>query len=149
MAITFPTNTEETIDAIRGVIGRDVTFYLVDYTTCSSCSLDTLTNTSTDSFCPTCSGVYYIPVPSGVTISGHVTWGNTDQLMWAPGGQVFDGDCRIQIKYTLNNLDTVKNCEYVEADNIRLRVDKHILRGVKDLNRIIILLSEEERENGN
>ena len=69
--------------------------------------------------------------------------------MWAPGGQVFDGDCRIQIKYTLNNLDTVKNCEYVEADNIRLRVDKHILRGVKDLNRIIILLSEEERENGN
>lgn len=145
MSITFPTNTEEVIDGIRTVIGRDVNFYQMTISECPTCSLDPITENSTDSFCPTCSGLYYIDTPYSVTISGHVTWGNIDALQWVPGGQLFDGDCRIQIKYTLDNLDIVTNSEYVIADSVRLVVDDYALRGVQDLNRIVIILNQEER----
>ena len=145
MSITFPTNTEDIIDEIRVAIGRDVDFYQLVSTECTECSLDPITDTSTNSFCPTCSGLYYINTVSGTTISGHVTWGNVDTLGWFPGGQVFDGDCRVQIKYTLDNLSTVKNSEYMVVDDIQLRIDDYALRGVKNLNRIVITTSQEER----
>jgi len=144
MSITFPTNTEDIIDEIRVAIGRDVDFYQLVSTECTECSLDPITDTSTNSFCPTCSGLYYINTVSGTTISGHVTWGNVDTLGWFPGGQVFDGDCRVQIKYTLDNLSTVKNSEYMVVDDIQLRIDDYALRGVKVLNRIVISASQEE-----
>jgi len=144
MSITFPTNTEDIIDEIRVAIGRDVDFYQLVYTECTECSLDPITDTSTNSFCTTCSGLYYINTVSGTTISGHVTWGNVDTLGWFPGGQVFDGDCRVQIKYTLDNLSTVKNSEYMVVDDIQLRIDDYALRGVKVLNRIVISASQEE-----
>jgi len=144
MSITFPTNTEDIIDEIRVAIGRDVDFYQLVSTECTECSLDPITDTSTNSFCTTCSGLYYINTVSGTTISGHVTWGNVDTLGWFPGGQVFDGDCRVQIKYTLDNLSTVKNSEYMVVDDIQLRIDDYALRGVKVLNRIVISASQEE-----
>jgi len=81
MTININWNSEqeiEVIDAIRGAIGRDVTFNIVASSTgCPDCSLDPVTNTSTDSFCQTCDGKYWIPVYSGVVVSGHITYGGS------------------------------------------------------------------------
>ena len=147
MSIIYPTLQEQqVIDDIRGAIGRDVIFYKEYLTTCSGCTLDTLTGNSTNSFCPICSGSYYISTYSGVTLSGHVTWGNINDVTWPVGGEIFNGDCRTQIKYTLDNLDTVKSASYVEIDGIRLKIKDYILRGVQTINRIIILLKQKERD---
>jgi len=143
MAITWPSNTKSIIDEIRGAIGRDVTFHIVASSIpCDYCDLDPTTNTSIDSFCPVCSGNYWIPVYSGVTISGHVTWGNADILNWQTGGMLMDGDCRIQIEYTPENITVVDATEWVEVDNKELEIKKRIYRGVKELNRIILNLIE-------
>lgn len=145
MNIAFPNDTTETIDAIRGVIGRDVTFVVtVSSISCHVCELDPVTNTSMDQFCVYCSGLYYTPVYSGYVISGHVTWGGADIMGWVAGGQYFDGDCRVQIKHTATNLNIVNNTEYVEVDNKVLTIKSKILRGVQNLNRIILDLIEKE-----
>lgn len=145
MSITYPTlQAGLTIDEIRNSIGRDVLFYLESTTTCDDCTLDPLTNTSTNSFCPTCLGAYYISTFSGIAIKGHVTWGNVDTLTWPVGGQVFNGDCRIQIKYTAANLNIVQSAKYIEIDNIKLKIKNYILRGVQILNRIVIILDQKE-----
>lgn len=143
MTITFPSNTAAIIDEIRGVIGRDVIFYtLAGSTECPVCNLDPTTGTSTDSFCETCSGVYYIPIYSGVSISGHITWTSSDILNWQTGGQLFDGDCRIQIKYTPENITVLDATKWVEVDGKSLEIKERSLRGVQQLNRIVLSLIE-------
>lgn len=145
MAITFPTNTKTIIDEIRGAIGRNVDFYVTTSSyTCQTCSLDPTTGTSTDSFCMTCSGLYYIPMLYSTTISGHITWGKSDKLNWVTGGQFFEGDCRLQIEYSDINLDLVNGAKYVVVDGKRLTIDTITLRGAQELNRIVLNLSEEE-----
>jgi hypothetical protein len=145
MVITFPSNTKEIIDDIRGAIGRNVTFYIVaSSTACSVCSLDPVTNTSTDSFCPVCSGVYWIETLSGVTTSGHITWGKADKTNWVTGGQFFEGDCRLQIEYTDSLVSTVDSAKYVIVDDKKLTVRAKELRGVPTLNRVVLTLEEEE-----
>lgn len=149
MNIVWPDNTTEIIDKIRGAIGRDVTFYVVASSTpCPTCSLDPITNESTDSFCPTCSGIYWIPVYSGYTVSGHITWGNMDTLQWITTGQYFDGNARVQIKYTPESLSIVEQTQdsgYVVVDNESMEIKSILLRGVKNINRILINLIKKER----
>jgi len=142
--ITWPTaQDEEVVDAIRSAIGRETTWYIVASSSpCPDCSLDPITNTSTDSFCITCGGEYWIPTYSGVTISGHVNWGYSEQLGWVSGGQLNEGECRVQIKYTLANLNAVDNAKWVEVDGKTMEVVKRILRGVQTLNRILVDLRE-------
>jgi ribosomal protein S8 len=106
---------------------------------------DPVTETSTDSFCPTCSGVYYIPVYSGTSIQGHVTWAYSEQLGWPTGGKQFEGDVRIQIKYTEANLSAVDNAKWVEVDGRQMEVKKRTLRGVQSINRILVDLLEKEK----
>lgn len=143
--ITWPDYTTEVVDAIRGAIGRDTYWYIVASSTpCPVCSLDPVTNTSTNSFCVICSGTYWIDVYSGVSISGHITWGTAEVLQWTSGGQYFTGDCRVQIKDTPSNRATVDNTKYAIVDTKKLRIDKVIYRGVKQLNRILIDLVEDE-----
>ena len=147
IAITWPSAQEvEVVDAIRGAIGREVNFITHTVSGCSACSLDPVTNTSTDSWCLTCSGRYWIETYSGTLISGHITWGQADILNWYSAGQQFDGDCRVQIKYTITNLELVKTCDWVEVDDKKLQVKKTILRGVQPLNRILIDLVELEED---
>lgn len=147
MGITFPNNTVEIIDGIRYAIGRMVTFYKIATTIpCPVCNLDPITNTSTDSFCPVCSGVFWLYTYSGVSVSGHVNWGQADQLNWATGGQIFEGDCRVQIKYTVANLDLVDNTKWLVVDGKKMSILKVIPRGVKPLNRILLDLREEGKE---
>lgn len=146
MNIVWPNDTKDVIDNIRGAIGRDVEFYVVASSiACSVCSLDFTTGHSTDSFCPICSGVYWVPVYSGYTISGHVTWANADILQWYPGGQQFDGDARVQIEYTITNLNIVDRSEYVHVDNKIMEIKNFILRGVQSINRILIDMIEKEK----
>ncbi len=142
--ITFPTDTKDTIDAIREAIGRSIVFSTPVRTVCSGCSLDPITDTSTDSFCVICDGEGYVTTYSGTTISAHVTWGKADELGWVTGGQYLEGDCRVQIEYSTGNITVVDGSEFVTVDGKRLSVRKKILRGVPDLNRILIDLKEED-----
>lgn len=144
---TFPSDTVTVIDGIRGAIGREVTWYVVASSApCTNpvCHLDVVTNTSTNSFCPTCSGNYWIYTYSGVVTDAHVTWGFSEQLGWVTGGQLPEGDCRVQVKYTITNLDAVERAKWVEVDGKKLEVVKKILRGVPNINRILVDLNELE-----
>ena len=143
---TWPTDFEkDVVDSIREAIGREITLYVVASSVpCPDCSLDEVNNTSTDSFCSTCSGDYWINTYSGVPISGHVTWGYSEQLGWVSGGQLDEGECRIQIAFSEDNLSTVNNAIWVEVDGKVMQIVKRILRGVKNINRILIDLIEKE-----
>jgi len=142
MKIVFP-ETKEIIDEIRSAIGRPVVFYVIaSLSGCSSCDLDPVANTSVDSFCTECNGTYWIPVYSGVIISGHVSWGKSDQMRWESGGQWYEGSCGVQIAYSLDNLETVRDSIYVIVDDKEMEVRKTMLRGVPELNRILIDLIE-------
>lgn len=147
MSITWPDNTVTVIDDIRGAIGRSVDFYTIASTTpCPLCNLDPITNTSTDSFCPTCSGMFWLYTYSGVSVSGHVTWGYADQMGWATGGQIYEGDCRVQVKYTVANLNLVENAKWLVVDGKKMSIVKVIYRGVPTVNRILLDLREEGKE---
>jgi hypothetical protein len=147
--VSWPSNTTEIIDDIRFAIGRLVDFYtIIENVACTGCSLDPVTNTSVNSFCPICSGTYWIPVWSGTSISGHITWAGADIMGWAGGGQYFDGDVRVQIKKTDEYLTIVDQCQvsgYVIVDNKVMTIRKRILRGVQNLNRILIDMIEKEQ----
>ena len=138
----------EVVDAIRNAIGRSVVWYVVaSSVACSACDLDPVTGNSTNSFCEFCNGNYFIPTYSGVVISGHITWNFSEQLGWVSGGQMDEGDCRVQIKYTPDNLSTINNAKYAIVDNRRMDIVKRTYRGVKNLNRILVDLSEDELGN--
>lgn len=147
MPITFPTNTREITNDIRTAIGRNVTFVVTMESDCPTCTIDPVTNTSTDSFCPTCSGYGYLHTTSGYTVNAHVTWGPADMLNWQSAGQLFDGDCRIQVEYIPATV-TVLNLKpsYVLVDGKKMSIRKKILRGVPSINRILIDLIEQESE---
>lgn len=144
--VIWPDSTKQVIDDIRGAVGRDVEFFVVASSiACPTCSLDPITNHSTDSFCPICSGIHWIPVYSGVVVSGHVTWGSADFQDWQSGGYQFDGDVRVQIEFTVANLDTVDNAVYVHVDDKIMEIKNFILRGVQSINRILIDMIEKEK----
>ena len=149
VSIVFPENTEEVIDAIRGAIGRLVDFYVVASSiACPVCDLDPTTQTSVDSFCPVCSGVYWIPVWSSISISGHITWGDVDLMGWQVGGKYFDGDARVQIKRTSEHITIVEQVQdngYMVVDDKIMDIKSIIPRGVQSLNRILIDVKERER----
>jgi hypothetical protein len=148
MVITFPSNTREIINQIRTAIGRDVFFYIVDTVTqCPICDLDPITNTSTDSFCTTCSGEYWIKTYTGIPVSGFISWQPSDILNWQSAGQLFDGDCRVQIERTDYNLQLVELTKFVVVDNKVMEIRKVTPRGVKELNRLLIDLIEKEKSN--
>jgi hypothetical protein len=142
--ITFPLTTD-TIDAMRLAIGRNATFYIpASSAACPICLLDPITNTSTNSFCNICEGNYWITTFSGVNILAHITWGGVDQMGWAPGGQYFEGDCRVQIKYTTYNDGIVDSAVRVVVDDKEMKIKNKIYRGFKEINRILLDLTEEE-----
>lgn len=138
------------VNAIRDVIGRNVTFwYIASTSECAepNCSLDPVTNTSTNSFCPVCSGHYYIYTYSGEDINAHVTWGFSEQLGWVTGGQLDEGECRVQIEHTAHNVYVVDNAKWVTVDGRIMQIVKKLYRGVQSINRILIDLIEKEYES--
>lgn len=145
MAITFP-ETKATIDSIRDAIGREVTIYVtVTGIACTeaTCSLDPVTNLSTDSFCTICGGNYWIDTLSGYTCSGHIRWLGADKPMWVSGGIIEDGDCKVTLTMSDVNLTNVKNSHHFVVDDIEMYLKEYRLRGVQELNRIQCILLED------
>jgi hypothetical protein len=148
MGITFPNNTVEIIDSIRSVVGRPIDFIVVVSSYgCYNCSLDPITDKSDNSFCPICSGEYWIHDYDTVTVSAHVNWGPSELESWQGGGILYDGQASAQIKYTNENVVLADSSIYVVVDGKRMEVKKKILRGVQPLNRIILTLEESEKED--
>jgi hypothetical protein len=145
--IVWPTDTETVIDAMRDAIGRPVEFIYTAYSIpCSACSLDPVTGTSDNSFCPICSGSYYIDTISGYTISGVISWGPSDSLRWATGGELLAGDCLLQVKLTDELVDVISKTRSVRVDNRLMEIKKTLRRGARGLNRILISLIEKDNE---
>lgn len=143
MNIVFPSNTKTVIDAIRTAIGRDVEFhYVVSSYECPNCDLDPVTNTSDNSFCTVCSGTYYIDIISGYTVPAVITWDPSDKTAWYAGGTISDGDCLIQVEVTDEILGILPTVVDVTVDGKLLEVKKKRLRGVKNINRILMSLKE-------
>jgi len=140
------TNRVNIIDQIRAAIGREVYFMIPTYSGCPepTCSLDIVTNTSTDAFCNTCNGEYWIPIYDEVTISGHVFWKRADEETWVTGGKYPDGVCTVQIKYTTENLSGVESADYIRVDDRLMKIKSKVFRGVPQINRIILTLDEVE-----
>jgi hypothetical protein len=78
------------------------------------------------------------------TLKAHITWGPADMLGWYTGGQIPEGSCRIQIKYSTVNEQLVKDTSYVIVDGKDMVVKKTHLRGVPNLNRILLDLIEKD-----
>jgi hypothetical protein len=145
MDISFPDNTTEIIDAIRGAIGRPIVIQVVASSiVCPTCGFNPVTEDALDPFCPTCSGDGLIFTYDYITVSGHVTWGWRDLPNWVTGGQYFTGDCVVQIKFTDEILDAVKRAKYFYVDGTKMVFQKYVFRGVPEVNRIIIDLRQEE-----
>lgn len=142
MIITFPTNTREIINAIRSGIGRTITFYREVKTPCSGCSIDPITDTSTDSFCIICNGNGYVYSYSGYPVLAHITHGPINDLDWRTGGQIFLGDGKVQIEYTQANDEITEDAKYVVVDQLEFTIDTKNYRGVPELNRIVLDLKK-------
>jgi hypothetical protein len=147
MQITWPSNTRETIEDIINTIGRPVEFVTVTYSACPLCGLDPVTNTSTDSFCISCSGVYWIPMYSGTDITAHVTWKYADALNWEAGGMIFNGDGIIKIMYSGPYMSVLENTEYVVVDGKQVEISNITLLGVPQINRVQMDFKERKKED--
>lgn len=147
MQITFPTGTRTVIESIINAIGRPVTFYTSTLSGCYNCSLDPVTNTSTDSFCPVCSGVHWIPTYSGSDITAHITWKFADKDQWETGGHVFIGDGIVKIMYSGPYMDIVNSTDYMVVDGKQTNIEKITLLGVPSINRIILDFKERSKED--
>lgn len=149
MTITFPSDTKDTIDAIRDAIGRDITFNIntgLVACTVSGCTLDPVTNVSTNSFCPTCGGEYWIATITGSVLTAHVRWASMDTEIRYPAGSVYNGDCRAQIEYSDANVTILDQTETVTVDDKLMSIDKIIYKGVPEINRIVLILNEEDTD---
>lgn len=148
MILTYPTDLEtEAVDAMRVAIGRDITFNYLDHTDeCTLCDENPMDHTSTNPYCTGCGGTHFIAIIERYSTLAHITWGPADKMAWETGGQIFNGDCRVQIKYTQPNLDIVDKTLTVEVDGQLLEIRKTILRGVQILNRIILDLIQIEKD---
>lgn len=148
MELAWPTKEfrNEFLNSTIEEIGRAVDFYYI-YSSydCPTCDLDPVTNTSTDSFCPTCSGNGYLYVYSGTTVSGHVSWKYSENLNWYAAGTQMQGDCQVRVNYSPEVYTLVDKSVYVVVDEREMEVDKITLRGAPDYDRIIISLMQKEK----
>lgn len=147
MNIIWPSGTRDTIENIINTIGRDVTFYSSTLSGCYNCSLDPVTNTSTDSFCQICSGVYWIPTWSGDAIKAHVTWKFADSEEFNTGGTVFLGDGIIKVMYSGPYMDIIDRSDYAVVDSKQVNIQRVTLLGVPSVNRIILDFKERSKED--
>lgn len=144
----FPSNSKEIVTAIISQVGRPVTFYNVaSVSGCYLCSYDPISDTSTDSFCPVCSGEYWIPTYSGYTVTAKVTWGKSEYDDWVTGGKVENGDCQLTVIHEPEVESTISTSKYVVVDDRQLNLKSIVLRGIAPTyNRILVILKEKEKE---
>lgn len=144
MTIFWP-ETEDTIDAIREAIGRNITILVtVSGVPCPACSLNPVSNLSTNPFCPVCGGVYWTNSTSGYLVKAHVTIGKIDLPWRVAGGYLEKGEANVQIKYTDENLYLVEHAEHYIVDGKTYLKQDISFRGIPDINRMVITLKEQE-----
>jgi len=145
MIITWPSNFARTVtDSIRNAIGRVITIFVkVSGIPCPICTLDPVTNLSTDPFCASCGGNYWINTTSSYLCSAHIRWRKTDQPLWSPGGIVDEGDCKVTICYSGEALNNVINSDHFLVDDEELYMKSYILKGVRTPNRIAVTLLQD------
>lgn len=136
-------------EIITNSTGRDVDFFYV-YSSypCPNPddSYDPVTDTSTNSFCPICSGIYWIPTYSGVTMSGHVTWKFDYKNEFETGGRVFIGDVQVKVMHTEDRERFIKDdVKYLVVDDIVVDIVKITKLG-NPPNRLIVSCKEREEE---
>ena len=79
------------------------------------------------------------------TLSGHVTWKYSEDVVWYSAGQQVAGDCQVRINYLPETVLVVDKTRYVVIDNRVMQINKVNLRGAPEVNRIIITLMEKEK----
>jgi hypothetical protein len=140
----FSFDSTEITNKIREGIGRTVTFYREYKTDCPTCELDPVHQTSLDSYCPTCSGTGWLYTYSGVPMKAVITNKPMDTQQRYTGGYTFDGDCLIQVEYSTANLEVVDGATFITVDDTDYTVKNKILRGVPELNRILVNLKQKD-----
>jgi hypothetical protein len=140
----FSFDSTEITNKIREGVGRLVTFYKEYKTDCPTCELDPVHQTSLDSYCVTCSGRGFLISYSGVSMKAVITNKPMDTQQRYTGGYTFDGDCLIQVEYSPTNLEVVDGATFIEVDATNYTVKNKILRGVPELNRILVNLKQKD-----
>lgn len=147
--ITWP--EQEVRDVLSGILTAVGRSFILNMKSsgiaCPLCSasgyLDPITNSSTNSFCPSCYGLYYLNTISGISISGHIRWTNSETPRWYPGGIIPDGDCIITVAYSDEIRSYIERSKNFVVDDRILSLKGYTLKGAKIPNRIIITLKEE------
>jgi len=147
MNITWPTaHSAEVISKMRDAIGRNITIYInVSGVACaaSGCTLDPVTNYSTNSFCETCGGNYWLQTTSAWVCMAHIRWGSADQPLYSPGGIVDEGTCKVTIAYSGNALNNVRDSHHFVVDDKEMYLKNYAFKGVQTINRLAITLKED------
>jgi len=138
----------EVLSGILKAVGRGFTINVKSSgSACPLCLasgyLDPVTNSSTNSFCPSCYGLYYLNTPSGIPASGHVRWINSEIPRQYPGGQIPDGDCIITVAYSDEIRSNIERAKSFTVDGKNLTLKSYTPRGAKVPNRIILTLKQE------
>ena len=147
--ITWPEqNVRDVLSGILTAVGRE--FQIIFKSSGTPCSIclssgyyDPVTDSSINSFCPSCYGLYYINASSGISISGHIRWINSETSRWYPGGQIPDGDCIITVAYSNEIRSYLERSKYFIVDDKNLSLKGYTPKGAKVPNRIIITLVQE------
>jgi hypothetical protein len=146
MTIFWPSETDRisVIDGIRDAIGRDITIMVtVSGIACPACSLNPVSNLSTNPFCPTCGGAYWLNTTSGYIVNAHVSIGEIDLPWRVAGGYIEKGEALVQIKYTATGLYAVQHAVHYIVDGKVYLQDDISYRGVPEINRMVITLKEQ------
>lgn len=142
----FPLNTRQFIQEMIDQIGRPVEFYnIVTVSGCPDCDYDPVAETSTDSFCPTCSGEYWIATYSGLQLDAHISYGEIDNKAWMTGGIIDNGIITAKVMHSGWIEEYINETEYVTIEDREYDIVNVDIRGVPEVNRIIIKLKEKER----
>jgi len=148
MIITFPSNTAEVINSIRETIGRNIEIhYTSSGEVCPTCTQDTLTGRSFNPFCGTCGGLGYVTTPITLSALAHVRWKNNISDSYnTPAGKIDIGNCVVTLEYDATLPTIIETSDYFLVDDVKLYFTEYDLRGVKDINRIVIILQEDPRD---
>jgi len=147
--LRWPTQTKRTqflVDTLEA-IGRPVEIhYVTSVSGCTICSLDPVSSTSTDAFCPVCSGAYWMENLNAQVFPAHVTWKFSEDVARYSAGKQFEGDCQVRLNYSVEMAQIVDTTRFIVVDNKVMELNKVITRGAPEVNRLILVLLEKEKE---
>lgn len=145
--IGWPSQTQQNnfLNLTLEAIGRNISIYhKVSVSGCPVCSLEPVSNTSTNAFCPVCSGSYWLENLAEYPVLAHVTWGGSEGVAWYSAGQQVTGKCSIRLNYNSEVKTVIDNARYLVVDDRTMQIEKVNLRGSPEINRILISLKEAE-----